>query len=37
MTALLNAVIDYLPAATVTERPSGEREELDEKPWSPLG
>ena len=37
MTALLNAVIDYLPAATVTERPRGELEEADEKPWSPLG
>ena len=34
--ALLDAVIDYLPAATVTERPSGEREETDETPWSPL-
>jgi len=37
MTALLNAVIDHLPASTVTERPAGEREEVDETPWSPLG
>ncbi|HZU63812.1 MAG TPA: GTPase ObgE [Novosphingobium sp.] len=36
MEALLDAVISYLPAATVTERPEGEREELDDKPWSPL-
>ncbi len=36
--ALLDAVLDYLPAATVTERPSGEvEEEEDRKPWSPLG
>ncbi|NBC36858.1 GTPase ObgE [Novosphingobium sp. FSY-8] len=35
--ALLDAVIGYLPAATVTERPTGEQEEADEKPWSPLG
>jgi len=34
--ALLDAVIDYLPAATVTERPAGEREEADETPWSPI-
>jgi GTP-binding protein len=34
--ALLNAVIDYLPAATVTERPIGEREEADDTPWSPI-
>ncbi len=33
---LLDAVIAHLPAATVTERPDGEREEADEKPWSPL-
>jgi len=33
---LLDAVIDYLPAATVTERPAGEREEEDETPWSPI-
>ncbi|MEZ5742257.1 MAG: GTPase ObgE [Sphingomonadaceae bacterium] len=35
--ALLDAVLAYLPAATSTERPSGEIEdELDAKPWSPL-
>jgi GTP-binding protein len=34
---LLDAVLAYLPAATSTERPSGEIEdELDAKPWSPL-
>ena len=33
---LLDAVIEYLPAATVTERPVGEREEVDDTPWSPL-
>jgi GTP-binding protein len=33
---LLDAVIDYLPAATVTERPEGEREDADDKPWSPI-
>jgi GTP-binding protein len=34
---LLDAVIAYLPAATVTERPEGEREdEAKAKPWSPL-
>jgi GTP-binding protein len=37
MTALLNAVINHLPAATATERPAGELEEAQEKPWSPLG
>jgi GTP-binding protein len=36
MDELLDAVIAYLPAATVTERPSGEREETDETPWSPI-
>ncbi len=36
MDALLDAVIDHLPASTVTERPDGEREEADDKPWSPL-
>jgi GTP-binding protein len=36
MDALLDAVIDHLPAATVTERPDGEREEADDTPWSPL-
>ncbi len=34
--ALLDAVIDHLPAATVTERPDGEREEHDATPWSPI-
>lgn len=34
--ALLDAVISYLPAATVTERPAGEREDEDEAPWSPI-
>jgi GTP-binding protein len=34
--ALLDAVISYLPAATVTERPVGEQEEADDTPWSPL-
>jgi GTP-binding protein len=37
MEALLDAVLDYLPAATVTERPAGEQEDAAEaKPWSPL-
>ncbi|MBU6269545.1 MAG: GTPase ObgE [Sphingomonadales bacterium] len=36
MTALLNAVIEHLPIATVTERPAGELEEVDDKPWSPI-
>ncbi|HWU03378.1 MAG TPA: GTPase ObgE [Novosphingobium sp.] len=36
MDKLLDAVISYLPAATVTERPAGEQEEADDKPWSPL-
>lgn len=36
MDALLDAVLGYLPAATVTERPSGEREDEDDRPWSPL-
>jgi len=36
MDKLLDAVISYLPAATVTERPDGEREESDDTPWSPL-
>ena len=36
MDALLDAVIDHLPAATVTERPDGEREDADDRPWSPL-
>lgn len=34
--ALLDAVLEYLPAATVTERPAGEREDSDETPWSPV-
>ena len=37
MTGLLNAVIEHLPLATVTERPTGELEEASDKPWSPLG
>ena len=36
MDQLLDAVIDFLPSATVTERPVGEREEADDTPWSPL-
>ncbi|MFM2372840.1 MAG: hypothetical protein RIS85_2562 [Pseudomonadota bacterium] len=37
MDALLDAVLSYLPAATVTERPTGEVEDVeDEKPWSPI-
>ena len=36
MDKLLDAVIEHLPAATVTERPVGEREEADEALWSPL-
>ena len=36
MGALLNAVIEYLPAATGTERPAGELEEGDDKEWSPI-
>jgi len=34
--ALLDAVIRHLPAATVTERPEGEREETEPAPWSPI-
>jgi GTP-binding protein len=34
--ALLDAVISHLPAATLTERPAGEREDADETPWSPI-
>ena len=34
---LLDAVLSYLPAATVTERPAGEVEDAaEEKPWSPI-
>ena len=36
MGALLNAVIEYLPAATGTERPAGELEQGDDKEWSPI-
>lgn len=36
MDALLDAVIAHLPAATVTERPDGEQEEGDDRPWSPV-
>ena len=37
MDKLLDAVIAHLPAATVTERPEGEREQVDEADsWSPL-
>src|ERR1700712_4347507 len=36
MDKLLDAVIEHLPAATVTERPTGEREEADDTPWSPV-
>jgi GTP-binding protein len=34
--ALFDAVIGFLPVATVTERPEGEREETDDKAWSPI-
>ncbi|MFM2301463.1 MAG: GTPase ObgE [Pseudomonadota bacterium] len=34
--ALLDAALEYLPAATITERPDGEREEDDDTPWSPV-
>jgi len=35
--ALLDGVLSYLPAKTVTERPDGEvEEESDSKPWSPV-
>ncbi len=33
---LLDAVTEFLPSATVTERPAGEREDADDQPWSPL-
>lgn len=37
MTALLDAVLEHLPAATATERPDGEMEVAeDQKPWSPI-
>jgi len=36
MDALLDAVLDHLPAATATERPAGEIEDETERtPWSP--
>ncbi|MEZ5734788.1 MAG: GTPase ObgE [Novosphingobium sp.] len=34
--ALLDAVLEYLPAATTTERPDGEEEEAGDRPWSPI-
>ncbi len=34
--ALLDAVIGWLPASTVTERPDGELEEGEDRPWSPI-
>lgn len=36
MNALLDAVTEFLPAATGTERPAGELEEDDDTPWSPI-
>jgi GTP-binding protein len=33
---LLDAVLDYLPARTVTEVPGEVASEGEEKPWSPL-
>ncbi|GEN99120.1 GTPase Obg [Novosphingobium sediminis] len=37
MNALLDAVLEHLPAATATERPDGEVEDADDqKPWSPI-
>ena len=36
MDKLLDAVISHLPAATVTERPLGAQEEVDDTPWSPI-
>ena len=36
MDKLLDAVIEHLPAATVTERPMGEQEEAGVAEWSPL-
>ena len=36
LSELLDAVLEYLPAATATERPGGEQEQADEKPWSPI-
>ena len=34
--ALLDAALDHLPAATVTERPAGEHDAADAPSWSPL-
>ena len=36
MSALLDAVIEHLPAATGTERPAGELEQGEDKEWSPI-
>ena len=36
MDKLLDAVIEFLPAATVTERPTGARETAEAPDWSPL-
>lgn len=36
MDALLDGVLAYLPAATMTERPEGEQETGEEQPWSPV-
>ncbi len=36
MNALMDAVIEFLPSATVTERPVGALEEGDDTPWSPI-
>lgn len=37
MDKLLDAVLNFLPAATATERPSGEvEEEQEDQPWSPV-
>lgn len=37
LNALLDAVLEHLPAATATERPDGEVEDIeDQKPWSPI-
>ena len=36
MDALLDGVIEFLPASTITERPIGAQEEGDDTPWSPI-
>jgi GTP-binding protein len=36
MDKLLDAIVERLPAATVTERPQGEREEAEAATWSPV-